>query len=115
MTERIVPINMTSSFVAQLVEAIPDSWSDISGHLYAPEAELTSGRALRRAGYRFGRFQHYIEIKADPDCDPLDEEQLMLGAKAPGYIEFDETGYGNPEKFQKAKRIAKQWIMFSVS
>jgi hypothetical protein len=113
MTERIILLDFANpELVARCVDAIPDSWSDVTGHLYAPDAELTSGRALRHAGYRMGRFQHYIEIKVEPNASgpTNEEEQILLGDKAPGFIEFQETGYGNPEKFQRAKRIVSRWI-----
>lgn len=100
-----------NAFLADLIDAIPDNWSDISGTLDAPEKLILSGQAIRDTGYDCDRFNNRKitlcgrHLRGTPSTKP-DFQAILVDNKLPGFLTFSETGYDRPEWFVIAKRLA---------
>lgn len=102
-------------FLGRLIDAIPDTWSDMSGFLEAPAVWISAGKAMRDTGYRYGRFDHNVEISGrahqppEPPIHP-DPVAIIIGGKEPGFLSFSETGYDSDRQFFMAKRLSAGFV-----
>lgn len=95
-------------YLARILEAVPDDWSDVSGLLDAPAPDSTrDGAAVSDTGYQFHRFDACVRVvaRAGHDSRP-DLAALIAGGRPPDFVSFQETGLDAPWQFQVAKKIA---------
>ena len=105
-----IPDNQT--VMIQLVEAIPSSWSWVSGTLYAPDAFVHSGKAAEYTGFSIGKYHDtctkIIGGYAAGDTSPRKPNlyAMMVEQKLPGFVIFNDTGlHGNSDTLDLAKQI----------
>jgi len=100
--------------VARLVEAIPDDWSDMSGLL-----DSADPTALWDTGYEFHRHGSGVRIVARRKWTAHDKvtevvrpdlTALLIEQQAPGFISFDDTGYGTNWQFLAARALAAGFL-----
>lgn len=101
---------------ARLVEAVPSEWTWVSGHLEAPKTFVSAGTADPITGYMFERF-HCIKPtvigrwQESGKRETPDLFAILTGEKLPGFVEFDQAGYGEPAvTLAVAKRFAAFYI-----
>ncbi len=86
----IFDIPDNSDILAQLIEAVPVSWSYMHGKLWVPKALVTSGEANEHAGLAVkDRLFVYPTIEGCHDNDLL---AILVDRKLPAFIDFDEPG-----------------------
>jgi hypothetical protein len=118
----------SSEVLAELVRAIPSTWSWVDGRLDPPQTLVDSGKVARRAGFRISRFsinQIIIGLwnQEERRTEPPDLEEILITGKLPTFINFDEAGFEtrNPD-LDFAKRLAahhlllgyRGWLDFSA-
>ena len=98
---------------ARVLEATPDSWSDVSGVL-EPSDQLS--RVSKETGYAFHRFDQSVRVATRRDLRRLDRivrpdpVSLLVSGVLPRFVPFDETGYGACWKFLIAKNLAAGFV-----
>lgn len=103
-----------SRYVARLVEAIPDDWSDVNGLLDSAEPD-----AAWDTGYEFHRHGSGVKIVARRGCTTHsrvaevvypDLVALLVERRAPGFISFENAGYDSNWQFLAARSLAAGFI-----
>ena len=92
-----------AQYVASLIEAVPDDWSDMSGLL-----DSTDPTAAEDTGYEFHRHGSGVRIVArrrwtahDKFAEAVrpDPVALLIERRPPGFISFDDTGFDSNREF----------------
>lgn len=101
--------------ILKLVESIPSTWSWLDGWLDAPKRLTSSGAAVENTGFRISRF-HSIKPTVigrhnrDGEINPApDLFEILVEQKLPGFIEFDEAGFGR-DILDHAKSLAAGFL-----
>jgi hypothetical protein len=101
-------------YIARLIEAVPDDWSDMSGLLDAADPH-----AAWDTGYQFHRHGSGVRVVARRKWTTYDEvaqvvnpdlTALLIEQRAPGFISFDDTGYDSNQEFLTARSLAVGFI-----
>jgi hypothetical protein len=105
-----------TEYLARLLESIPGDWSDVSGLLEAPEPSALRGEVpAPNTGYRLHRFDAEVRVVARQIVPRIGEVTevarpdlfaLVVEGRPPSFVSFRETGYGDPDRFRAAHRIA---------
>lgn len=121
MSEHETVINISREnvdFFARIVEAVPNSWSDVSGILEPDlaKAGIADFSAVEKnTGYAYTRFEHGVVLASLNDRDErlpggYNPAAILIEGKLPGFIRFSDTGYGAGHKFPMAKKLAAGFI-----
>jgi hypothetical protein len=101
-------------YVARLIEAVPDDWSDMSGLLDAADPD-----AAWDTGYEFHRHGSSVRIVARRRWTSHDKVAevvrpdlfaLLVEKRAPGFISFDDIGFNANWQFLAARSLAVGFI-----
>lgn len=104
--------------MAQVVEAVPDSWSWVDGFLSAESGLIAASRVLKDTGLRLSRF-HSIKPTIVGRRRSQEEGEsvpdifgFVIEHKLPGFVSFDEAGFqeGKVVTLALAKRLAAGFI-----
>ncbi len=106
--------------LARIIDAVPDSWSDMSGMLEPSEVLVGQGQVIRDTGYTFHRFNRGVEIAhrhhPHPNVGSIveiirpDPVALLIEDRLPGFVSFNEIGFDASQQFQVAKRLAAGFV-----
>lgn len=98
--------------MGRLIQAVPLDWLWVDGVLVAPEMFITSGQAEKDTGYTLQRFhsiQPTIIGNFDSEKGLRNRPNLyaiMVEAKRPGFVIFDEVGLDSDISLGAARKIA---------
>ena len=101
-------------FVARLVAAVPDDWSDMSGRLDAADPD-----AVWDTGYEFHRHGSGVRVVARRKFTPHDQipevvrpdpVALFIDQRPPGFISFVDAGYNSKWEFLVARDLAVGFV-----
>lgn len=112
----IFEIHDSREVKAKLVEAVPSEWAWVSGRLEAPKTFVSAGTADPTTGYILQRFYSIkpTVIGRWPEGGKRETPDLfavLSGEKLPGFLDFDEAGYGDSAvTLAVAKRFAAFYI-----
>ena len=104
-----------AQYVARLIEAVPEDWSDVTGHL-----ESTTLEAVLGTGYDFHLHERGVRVAArlDPSSGPAQASQaarpdlaaLLVEGRPPGFVSFRCAGYGARWQFLDARTLAAGFV-----
>lgn len=101
-------------FVARLVAAVPDDWSDMSGQLDAadPDAVWDTGYEFHRhgSGVRVVARRRFTPHDKIPEVVRPDPVALFIDQRPPGFISFVDAGYNSKWELLVARDLAVGFV-----
>jgi len=112
-TEQIflLPLASRVEYVAQILESVPDDWSDMSGLLEAS----AYAEPVPNTGYALHRFDSGARVVAGArsgggEIIRPDLVALLVEGRPPAFVSFLDTGYGARWQFLAARALAAGFI-----